>query len=450
MIEIRRVLKPTGSVYLHCDNEANAYLRQMMDAVFGSGRFKNEIIWNRVNGRGDGKRFGRIHDTILFYSKSAKPVWNNVYVADAEYVSKYFKGKDARGSYQSIILTGPGTSLGESGSEWRGYDPTTVGRTWSVPRTGKYAEWIENSIIPNYREIDSIHARLDALESAGFILWSKNGVPRLKQYADYHPGKKVNDLFLDIRQVRGNEETGYPTQKPQVLAKRLIEASSNPGDIVLDCFAGCAYVPVAAEITGRRWIACDMSPRAWTVVRRQFHKHSALGIVTEGELFDTVEPRIENVERVIRVRGPGQLPKRTSEDAVQATIIKTLPRPRFKQRAVEDGATIWQAFVDEWGTACWYCDTEKAADRRELQLDHIEPNKGDGTNDDCFNRALACSPCNSDKSNELNVKETIAKALEEGRIQTTARHDEVLHGFKIRHEWAKLRWTRIKPNMLPI
>ena len=193
-----------------------------------------------------------------------------------------------------------------------------------------------------------------------------------------------------------------------------------------------------------------MSPRAWTVIRRQFHKHPNLGIVTEGELLDSVEVRMENAKRVIKVRGPGQLPKRNSEDGEQRMIIKTLPRPRFRERAIESSAEIWQAFVAQWGTACWYCGTIKTADRRELHLDHIEPNKGDGTNDDCFNRALACAPCNSDKGNHLNVEATESKAFEDGRIQTAARRNEIGRGFRERHDWAKLRWTHIKPNMLPI
>ena len=95
-------------------------------------------------------------------------------------------------------------------------------------------------------------------------------------------GKHPDDVITNIQPIApsAKERTGYPTQKPQALARRIIEASSNPNDIVLDCFAGCAYVPVAAQITGRRWIACDMSPRAWTVIRRQFHKHPDLGIIT--------------------------------------------------------------------------------------------------------------------------------------------------------------------------
>ena len=451
LVEVKRVLKLTGSVYLHCDHDANAYLRQMMDAVFGADNFRNEIVWRSTSAHNSARRWGPIHETILFYSRSPKYKWNRgvrqPYTDD--YLEEYYRYEDERGFYERFDLTGSGVRYGHSGQPWRGVNPTDVGRHWAVPRQS-----LQNAY-PDRDDLDDLTTQecLDLLDSAGLVYWpQRGGKPRHKRYADESVGMAVQDVVLDIGNLSAHdiEKTGYPTQKPQALARRIIEASTNRGDIVLDCFAGCAYVPVAAEITGRRWIACDMSPRAWTVIRRQFHKHPDLGIITEGELLDSVEARMENAERVIKVLGPGQLPQRTHEDGEQRPIIKTLPRPRFRQKAVETSETIWQAFVDEWGTGCWYCGTEKAPDRRELHLDHIEPNKGDGTNDDCFNRALSCAPCNSDKSNNLNVEETIDKAFEDGRVQTAARRDEVLRGFKVRHEWAKVRWTRVKPNMLPI
>ena len=247
------------------------------------------------------------------------------------------------------------------------------------------------------------------------------------------------------------ERTGYPTQKPQALAKRIIEASSNPGDLVLDCFAGCAYVPVAAELTDRRWIACDMSPRAWTVLRRQFHKQPDLRIVTEGDFAEGegVKPALGD-ERVIHVRGPHDLPVRTTGEGSVTMRFGTLPEPTYRQRPAEDAQTIWEAFVDQWGTQCWYCGTSKDADRRELQLDHIEPNRRDGSNDDCWNRALACIACNSDKGNRLTPTETTDKALEAGRIRTPALRDEQREVFERRQAWACERWETVRPQPLPI
>ena len=138
------------------------------------------------------------------------------------------------------------------------------------------------------------------------------------------------------------ERTGYPTQKPQALARRIIEASSNPGDIVLDCFAGCAYVPVAAEQTGRRWIACDMSPRAWTVVRRQFAKQPDLAMTVEGEEgeYEEASPRFEG-KGVLRVRGPNRLPRRSARDAAaeRLPLRANLAEIRFRQKPLESGSS---------------------------------------------------------------------------------------------------------------
>ena len=444
MLEIRRILRPAGSVYLHCDYDANAYLRQMMDAVFGQDKFRNEIIWKRTGSHGGSESWGNIHDMILFYSKSDKYTWNRVYQQyDEEYVKEYYKNEDERGHYQLVSLTGAGTRTGESGQEWRGVNPTDSGRHWAVPL---------KSLQRAYPGKDmgnmSVQEKLDLLDDAGLVYWPPKGtIPRQKRYLDEGEGVPVQDIVLDIGQLAANsrERTGYPTQKPQALARRIIEASSNPGDVVLDCFAGCAYVPVAAELTNRRWIACDMSPRAWTVVRRQFSKQPDLRIVTEGEYAEGegVRPALGDT-RLIRVRGPQELPERTNEDAPIPLQTKTLPKIQFKQRPQESDLEIWEAFVEHWGTGCWYCGTEKSKDRRELQLDHIQPNNRNGTNDDCWNRALACVPCNSDKGNRLTAKQTIRRAFDDGRIATEARLDEVLAGFERRHQWAKTRWEGIR------
>ena len=193
MVEIRRILKPTGSVYLHCDHDANAYLRQMMDAVFGASNFRNEIIWAYTGPSNTRRWFPRKHDTILFYAKSNNAIFN----------------RDAvRIPYRRMSGTG------------------------------------HNSLARGARTNEEVKAAE-------------------AEYAKR--GKVIEDYWTDISgggHIPINERTGYPTQKPQALAARIIQASSNPGDLVLDCFAGCAYVPVAAEMLDRRWLACDMSPRA--------------------------------------------------------------------------------------------------------------------------------------------------------------------------------------------
>ena len=453
MLEIRRVLKASGSVYLHCDPSANAYLRQMMDAVFGFSQFRSEIVWRRTGSQGGARRWGPIHDTILFYSKSDEYKWNRVYQDyDRSYIDQFYRFEDDDGRrYQLVSLTGAGTTGGDSGREWRGVNPTDSGRHWAVPidaLTGAFPDIDPDSL--------TSQEKLDLLDEAGLVYWPEQGeIPRQIRYLDESPGVQLQDMIMDIRLgSRARERTGYPTQKPQALARRIIEASSEPGDLVLDCFAGCAYVPVAAQLTGRRWIACDMSPRAWTMVRRQFHKHPDLGIVTEGEIAAEkdglkISPRLETANLVIKVRGPHDLPTRTTPDEdMQPAMLSTLPPPRYRARPAETDREIWDAFVAEYGTTCWYCGAEKANDRRELQLDHVEPNARDGTNDDCWNRALACVACNGDKSNRLDPDATIETALERGRIPTHARMLEVKEAFASRRRWANERWEEIAPRRM--
>ena len=442
MLEIRRVLKLTGSVYLHCDHEANAYLRQMMDAVFGARNFRSEIAWSRNDGRGKGsqhgaKTWGAQKDTILFYAKSQKTeLMPHVQLSEEE-AEKEFPYTDDKGrKYKRGIPIFRSRSMGARPNlcyEWRGFkNPHPSG--WRLSKE-----------------------RLEEEYQRGNVVIHPDGRLERRKYADEYKGKPVGDLWLGVPPAKGKEKTGYPTQKPQALAKRIIEASSKPDDIVLDCFAGCAYVPVAAELLDRRWIACDMSPRAWTVIRRQFHKQDDLRIITEGESpasgeekgskEDQIQPYLRDEDILIRVRGPHDLPIRTTADPSRPMRLATLPEVKYRQRAIEDSITIWNAFVEAFDTQCWYCGEVKAKDRRELQLDHIEPNKRDGTNDDCWNRALACVACNSDKSDKLTPDDTIDKAHREDRIKTPMLRDEQKALFEKRRAWAQARWDDIKPKL---
>ena len=139
------------------------------------------------------------------------------------------------------------------------------------------------------------------------------------------------------------------------------------------------------------------------------------------------------------------MPARTDDGVEEKRLPprSRLPEIKFRQKPLESGAEIWQAFVQEWGTDCWYCGLQQPEDRRYLQLDHVEPNKGDGTNDDCWNRALACIACNGDKSDRLTPSDTMDKALAAGRIQTQARRDEISAAFVARREWARKRYESL-------
>ena len=399
LIEIHRILKQTGSLYLHCDDTANAYLRFVMDAVFGEANFLNSVTWRRTYAHNDPRRYGRISDTILIYTKSSEYTWN-VQHADypEEYIDNYYRYEDERGKFQPITLTGPGVSRGESGGRWRGYSPTDSGRTWSIPQR------IVNRLAGEDAASLSITERLDLLDEHGYIYWPQGGsVPRVKQYLDEMPGTPLQDSWNDIRPLgsRARERTGYPTQKPVALAERIVLASSNPGDVVLDCFAGCAYVPVAAERNGRQWIACDISPRALTVLRRQFAKFN---YAVDGEQ-QTDQPLLV-VEADITTQGPSDLPERTDEDPEERADIRELPPRRFKVPAsIIPHDEMLERLLELSGYMAWCCgyanrmpDGAIIRTTRNFQLDHIDPKSKDGSND-IHNRAPMCPTHNNRKNN---------------------------------------------------
>ncbi|MCY4562410.1 MAG: site-specific DNA-methyltransferase [Flavobacteriaceae bacterium] len=283
LLEMQRVLKPTGSIHLHCDDTASAYLKVSMDAVFGHENFKNEIIWHRTTAHNNVKKFRRVTDTILFYTKTSKYTWNpetiSMPLSSKQLKEKYTQKDSSRGLYRSENLIGRGFSKGESGKPWRGFDPTKNHRHWSIPLTGTYAKWIEENIIPNYRKMKSLHERLDALYNADMIILPEKGKriwPGLKRYAASDIGIRPQNLILDPigftnfnkkGRVKGDEYTGWATQKPLELIRPLIKVSSNPGDLVLDPFCGCATACVAAEMEQRQWIGIDLCEEAETITK---------------------------------------------------------------------------------------------------------------------------------------------------------------------------------------
>lgn len=264
LIELRRVLKSTGSIYLHCDPTASHYLRVLMDAVFGPERFMNEVIWKRTHAHGSSRRYGPVHDVVLFYAKASGFVWTSPKLPhDPAYIAKHFRSQDADGRhFQPIALTGAGTRHGESGKPWRGVDPTKVGRHWALP----------SSILARLSmDQGTVQERLDALDRAGLIYWpeKEGGTPRLKSYTDELEGVALSDIWTDIPPISANaaERLGYPTQKPLALLERIIQASSNPGDLVLDPFCGCGTTVAAAQKLGRRWVGIDITHLAINLMR---------------------------------------------------------------------------------------------------------------------------------------------------------------------------------------
>ena len=273
LLEMQRVLKPSGSIYLHCDDTANSYLRASMDAIFGHQNFINQITWRRFTAHSDAKRFGRIIDTILFYSNGGNYTWHPERIATPlgfkEIKEKYPLIDESGRRYRVGDLTGAQISGGESGKAWRGFDPAEKRRHWSVPLTGRYAQWIEENLITDYCKIESVHDRLESLYANDMIILpnKRRKWPGLKRFSDSDEGIMPQNLILSPigftnfnkkGRVKGDDYTGWRTQKPLELIRPLIKVSSNPGDLVLDPFCGCATACVAAEVEGRQWIGVDI------------------------------------------------------------------------------------------------------------------------------------------------------------------------------------------------
>jgi site-specific DNA-methyltransferase (adenine-specific) len=281
LLELNRVLKPTGSLYLHCDPTASHYLKLLLDGVFGAEQMQNEITWKRTFAHGSAKRFGPVHDTIFFYSKNGHHRWQDLKVGhDDVYVTKHFRNFDAdRGeAFQAISLTGAGTRKGESGQPWRGIDPTKVGRHWAVPRAILAKEGLEAT---------STQAALQALDEAGRIYWpgKDGGTPRLKWFVSDLDGARLGDVWTDIPPIsaQAKERLGYPTQKPLALLERIIAASSNEGDVVLDPFCGCGTAVHAAQKLNRQWIGIDVTHLAVSLIeKRMKDAFPGLAFTVEG------------------------------------------------------------------------------------------------------------------------------------------------------------------------
>jgi len=236
--------------------------------VFGAENYRSEIVWKRSGSHGGSKRWGPLHDTIFFYSKSSNFTWNKVFEKyDDSYLEKFYRFSDKRGRYRLVTLTGAGTRTGDSGKSWRGVNPTSVGRHWAVPLSALSTITDEQTI----KKL-STQEKLDLLDSAGLIYWPPKGsVPQQKRYLDEAEGVSIQDVITDILPISSQaaERMGYPTQKPLALLERIINASSNPGDIVLDPFCGCGTAVEAAQKLDRQWIGIDITSLAISLIEKR-------------------------------------------------------------------------------------------------------------------------------------------------------------------------------------
>jgi site-specific DNA-methyltransferase (adenine-specific) len=269
LVELHRVLKETGSIYLHCDPTASHYLKILMDAVFGPQFFRNEVIWKRSDAHSDAKQgakhFGRIHDVLLFFSRGSVPQFAALYnpLSQKTQDSWYRNVEESTGRrFNKADVTGPGgAAKGNPFYEWKG-----ITRYWRYKRE-----------------------RMEKLEAEGRLVYSRSGMVYEKRYLDESKGVSVQDIWDDIPMLRGisgsGERLGYPTQKPEALLERIITTSSNEGDVVLDPFCGCGTTVQVAQRLKRHWIGIDIT-------------HLAIGLIKK-RLSDAFGPEIKKTYDVI-------------------------------------------------------------------------------------------------------------------------------------------------------
>ena len=264
LVEMHRILKPTGSLYYHIDGVMAHYIKIVLDIIFGRDNYKNDVAWKRTSAHNDANQYGRNKDNLLFYVKSKEYTFNTHYTPyDQEYIDSYFRHKDSRGKYALENLTGAG--INPNDPTYKGYNPA---------KSGKGRHWaISRKIVRKLTDRTDLTTleKLELLDKNGYLGFSKNGIPRFKSYVDDLEGVPGQEIWDDISSgtMKKTEEMPFPTQKPLSLLERIISTSSNPGDMVLDPFCGCATACVAAEKLGRQWVGIDVGIEAYDMIRER-------------------------------------------------------------------------------------------------------------------------------------------------------------------------------------
>ena len=392
LLECRRLLKPTGSIYLHCDPAANGYIRMAMDAIFGAKNFRNEVVWKRSQGaKNAAGRYHSEHDTIFYYVKSPKFTWNPVYVPLAQdVIDEWYRYVDENGERYNVgDLQAPGSG---------GYEYEFLGATrkWRHPES-KMLELLEQGQI--------VHKST--------VATSNREVAGIKRYLSESKGALVGDIWQDIKLLgrRSREATGSPDQKPLALYERIILASSNEGDLVLDPFAGCATTIIAARRHNRRWVGIDRRKDArYHIVCRMAAIPAAERAKLEQrpDLADWLNGQLAKYEAHFSTDAPVRTD--AGETAAPALPGVYIADERSKLRHSEMHAILWQQF----GSQCWACDFV-APWPEYLELDHVNP-KSDGGSNHLDNRALLCRPCNGKKGNRKTLSALRRDNRKDGRL----------------------------------
>ena len=251
LVELHRVLKPMGSLYLHCDPTASHYLKLLLDAVFGVNNFRADVRWKRTSAHGNVQlNYAWVSDQLLYYTKTDEFTWNPQYQAyDPEYIDSHYAQEDPDGRKFTTRDLTAAISRASSGQlyDWKGVRPVPT-RCWSFTKNN-----------------------MEEFERQGLLVYGKSGVPRLKLYLDAGKGTPISDIWEDVPPINSQaaERLGYPTQKPEALLERIIAASSNEGDTVLDPFCGCGTTIAAAQKLKRRWIGVDITHLAVGLIKHR-------------------------------------------------------------------------------------------------------------------------------------------------------------------------------------
>ena len=382
LLAMRRVLKDTGSIYLHCDPTASHYLKQLMDAVFGRKNFRNEIVWKRKAGRGETQnaaiRFGVTSDVLLFYARSSATVLNRQYRPNnPAYIASKFTHVDHRGRrYRLDNLTSPSPRPNLT-YEYKGHNPPKNG--WAVSRE-----------------------RMKQMEREGRIHFPSDTSKRLQRirFLDELPGETVDTLWDDIPPInsRARERMGYPTQKPLALYERIVKASSKEGDVVLDPFAGCATTCIAAERLKRQWVGIDIWDKAHETVILRLQKEGLAA--PDGSTGGVALPFYGQIHY------SKELPERTDDGETATVALETINRRELaawqKLSHKDMVAILKEAQADTDNSKLVVCaGCGRKLEPEFMELDHITPKSEPHSTNDLSNRILLCRPCNGRKSNKL-------------------------------------------------